>query len=116
MTAEVSSSANAHDGTLVNSTTIAADDGPFGSSGNGILLLRAGGGSVAMADHADQNLGTVVHSSILVWYRQDPGVTPGRCQVIYEEGAAGRGLNIYLNDDKLYVNGWNRSAPNGNNI
>ncbi len=28
-------------------------------------------------------------------------------QVLYEEGGSARGLNIYLDEDELYVGGWN---------
>ena len=30
-------------------------------------------------------------------------------QVLFEEGGTGRGLNVYLDGGKLYVNGWNRA-------
>ncbi|NEP18493.1 MAG: LamG domain-containing protein [Leptolyngbya sp. SIO4C1] len=31
----------------------------------------------------------------------------GQKQVLYEEGAGSRGLNLYVDNDRLYVGGWN---------
>ncbi|MBI3307586.1 MAG: LamG domain-containing protein, partial [Candidatus Omnitrophica bacterium] len=45
--------------------------------------------------------------TVAIWFRvEDPSINT-RKQVIYEEGGAGRGLNIYVYDGKLYVGGWN---------
>lgn len=111
-TPDTSGSTNTHNGNLGNNAALISGAGPFGQAVNSVLRLTEGsGGYVAVADHADLNLSTHTQRTISVWYRQDPNATPGRRQVIYEEGAATRGLNIYLDEGKLYVGGWNRSTP-----
>lgn len=47
--------------------------------------------------------------SVSLWVNaEDSALSSDRRQVIYEEGDASRGLNMYLDNDQLYVGGWNR--------
>ena len=101
---------------------VASDSSPAGDDNSGSLVngaafeaTRTGlGGSVrfdrqnqyvAIADTEDINLVTHNKRTISTWFKADNIGTSNK-QVIYEEGGAGRGLNIYLHRNRLYVGGW----------
>lgn len=44
--------------------------------------------------------------TVSLWFKPET-TSPGKRQVLYEEGGSSRGLNIYLDADQLYVGGWN---------
>ncbi|MBI3313995.1 MAG: hypothetical protein HYZ83_07150, partial [Candidatus Omnitrophica bacterium] len=57
----------------------------------------------AIANTPDINLGIHTERTVSIWFRvEDPSINT-RKQVIYEEGGAGRGLNMYVYDGKLYA-------------
>ncbi|WP_121970436.1 CAP domain-containing protein [Leptolyngbya sp. BC1307] len=64
------------------------------------------GDVVTLNDAKEINLGTHAQRSVSLWFRVDEAAA-GRQQVIYEEGGTTRGLNAYVQDDLLYVGGWN---------
>ena len=103
--------------------TTAADSSPFGGDNLGQLLNGAdfntatGNDSgvvsfdgnddyVGLANSTDINIGIHDSRTISLWFQAED-VTPDRQQVLYEEGGAARGLNIYLDAGELYVGGWN---------
>ncbi|MEO0520616.1 MAG: LamG domain-containing protein, partial [Cyanobacteria bacterium P01_A01_bin.116] len=53
------------------------------------------------------NRGIHDERTVSLWFQVDDTASKKK-QVIYEEGGAGRGLNIYVEEDLLYVGGWNR--------
>ncbi|MBI3312907.1 MAG: hypothetical protein HYZ83_01540 [Candidatus Omnitrophica bacterium] len=61
----------------------------------------------ALDNSTDINLGIHTERTLAIWFRVEDASINTRKQVIYEEGGAGRGLNIYVYDGKLYVGGWN---------
>ncbi len=107
-----------------NSGTLAADSSPFGQDNSGSLLNGADLTSVAgnltgvvnfdgdndyiaLSNSRDINLGIHQQRTISLWFQADDiNPTTGK-QVLYEEGGAIRGLNIYLDAGQLYVGGWN---------
>ena len=66
------------------------------------------GDVLAIRDSADLNTGAPATGRSLSIAFQAGDDVAGR-QVLYEQGGTVRGLNIYLDDGKLYVNGWNRA-------
>lgn len=63
---------------------------------------------IKLQNSSDINLGKHGERTISLWFKADKTNTGSKKQVIYEEGGSVRGLNIYLNRDKLYVGGWNQ--------
>ncbi|QUY44819.1 RHS repeat-associated core domain-containing protein [Acaryochloris marina] len=110
------------------SGNVAVDISPEGQDNNGLLRSGAqfvdiggslGGGVqfdgindfIAVSDTRDINLGEHSQRTISIWFKADS--TQGNDkQVIYEEGGTTRGLNIYLDEGRLYVGGWNRREEN----
>ncbi|EDX86752.1 conserved hypothetical protein [Synechococcus sp. PCC 7335] len=64
------------------------------------------GDSVKLENSSDINLGTHGERTVSLWFKADR-VSGNQRQVLYEEGGSTRGLNIYINQDRLYVGGWN---------
>ena len=79
-----------------------------GVKGGGLLLN--GTGSLRVKSSTDINRGTHEARSLSMWFNPED-LTPGKKQVIYEEGGANRGLNVYLEGDRLYVGEWQLNAP-----
>ncbi len=48
----------------------------------------------------------------LLWFNADD-VAPVEEQILYEEGGATRGQNIFISEGRLYVGGWNRADDDG---
>ena len=64
---------------------------------------------VKVKNSRDINLGEHSERTVSLRFKADEGIgTSSGKQVLYEEGAYARGLNIYLDNDELYVGGWNR--------
>ncbi|MEM7298929.1 MAG: LamG-like jellyroll fold domain-containing protein, partial [Bacteroidota bacterium] len=106
------------------SGTVTADSSPAGTSNEGALINEASfeetgsalRGSVhflnqddyvAVEDSEDINLVPHAKRTISTWFKADNiSSVSDRKQVIYEEGGFGNGLNIYLDDSRLYFGGW----------
>ena len=103
-----------------------AEDSQGNNSGtlrNGAFFATAGadlGGGVsfdgdndfvAIANATEINLGIHAKRTISVWFNAED-INTRNPQVIYEEGATVRGLNIYLDRGQLYVGGWNQIESN----
>lgn len=99
-----SGSAAAHPGALTGSAGVS----PFGAFGGSGYFS---GGEASITNHADFNLSTLGQRTIAMWFYAEDVDAPGR-QMLYEEGAGTRGLNIYIEDGRLYVGGWNRAESN----
>lgn len=56
-----------------------------------------------------KDINTALHKqrTVSFWFNANDASTEAKKQVLYEEGAAVRGLNVYLHDDLLYFGGWN---------
>ncbi len=102
-TSDSSSFGNNHKGKLRGKTTWAE-----GIDGKGIAFPEAG--VVQVKNSAGINLGTHDERTVSVWFRADQVSRKSGKQVIYEEGGGDRGLNIYLDRNRLYVGGWNQSS------
>ncbi|MBE9062339.1 PKD domain-containing protein [cf. Phormidesmis sp. LEGE 11477] len=76
-----------------------------GLEGDGIAF--SGNGDVRVADSRSINLGIHQERTVSVWFKADEISNNSGKQVIYEEGGKLRGLNIYLDKDRLFVGGWN---------
>lgn len=99
-----SGSAAAHPGALTGSAGVS----PFGAFGGSGYF---NGGEASITNHADFNLSTLGQRTIAMWFFAEDVDAAGR-QMLYEEGAGTRGLNIYIEDGRLYVGGWNRAESN----
>ncbi|EDX83055.1 PKD domain protein [Synechococcus sp. PCC 7335] len=99
-----SRSGTKHQGSLQDDSTWAS-----GLEGDGIAL--SGEGSVRIASSRSINIGIHQERTVSVWFKADEISNTSGKQVIYEEGGRTRGLNIYLDQDRLFVGGWN-TPPN----
>ena len=95
-----------NDGTVVGSASWEK-----GIAGNAIAL-NGEDTAIRLENSKDINLGVHNERTVSLWFKADENTARNKRQVIYEEGAGFRGLNIYLdrrnNRDQLYVGGWNR--------
>ncbi|MCS7387223.1 MAG: LamG domain-containing protein [archaeon GB-1867-005] len=66
---------------------------------------------IHVPDTPDINLDVHTERTIVVWFYVIDKDISNRKQVIYEEGATVRGLNIYVHAGYLYIGGWN--TPSG---
>ena len=103
---------------------IAADTSSQGADNSGQLLgevsweAHSGGYAVSfdgsdavnLRNSKDINKGIHGKRTISLQFQVDELATDGKKQVIYEEGGSIRGLNIYIDEDKLFVGGWNMPA------
>ncbi|PZO55857.1 MAG: hypothetical protein DCF15_09790 [Phormidesmis priestleyi] len=72
----------------------------------GAIAFDGKGDAVKLKNSSDINRGTHGERTVSLWFKAD-SVGDNQRQVLYEEGAGTRGLNIYIDDDRLYVGGWN---------
>lgn len=101
------STGNGNSGTIVNSTWL---DSAIANSG---LKFTNNNSYVKIANSDDINLGTHQQRSISVWFKaQNKDLT--QKQVIFEEGAQSRGMNIYLDSGQIYFGGWNAISGESN--
>ncbi|MEO1390967.1 MAG: right-handed parallel beta-helix repeat-containing protein [Cyanobacteria bacterium J06634_6] len=77
---------------------------------DGVIALDGKGDVVQLNNSKDINLGIHRERTVSILFKADSTNTSSKRQVLYEEGGSARGLNIYLDRDKLYVGGWN--TPN----
>ena len=103
---DTSPEGNDNFGRLRNGPTFEA----VGGNAGGILNLDGSDDYVLIPNVSDINLGTHSQRTISVRFKVDDKDISDRKQVIYEEGNAGRGLNIYIDNGNLYVGGWNLPA------
>ena len=95
-------------GQLVNDAQFQSVGGNF----RGVIDL-AGTGLVSIGGSPDINSGQHNKRTVALWFKADDLASEGK-QVIYEQGALTRGLNIYLDGGRLYVGGWNLPAKESN--
>ncbi len=93
-----SESANQHDFYSTKTSSAPQFDLVYGG-------LSFANSHLTVADHADLNLGIVSQRTIVTSIRT--GINNSGRQVIYEEGGSARGINIYIEDDKLICGFWN---------
>ncbi len=74
----------------------------------GAIAFDGKGDAIRLKNSSDINVGIHDERTISIRFRADEISTGDRKQVLYEEGAKVRGLNIYLDQGELYVGGWNR--------
>ena len=87
----------------------AANGGVLGTG----LVLDGINDQVNIDNSPDINSAAQEFRTIALWFKAvDPSKTAK--QVLYEEGGAGKGLNIYLHDNTLYVGGWNDGSNGWN--
>jgi hypothetical protein len=80
-------------------------------NGHAVIQFDGTDDCLKMADQSDLNTGASTERTYIVVFRTSSDITSR--QVIYEEGGATRGLNIYLYNSKVYIAGWN-FANDGN--
>ncbi len=105
---------------LIENTT--PDSSPYGTNNpgklsngaefsDGTIHLKDNNDIVEIADSQDINLGDRAKRSISIWFKtEDKNLANGK-QIIYEEGgvsAGDAGLNIYIENGRIYFGGWNR--------
>jgi hypothetical protein len=80
-----------------------------GLSGNAVTMN--GTGSVRAGSSDELDLSDHQQRSISLWFKagEQPASNNNK-QVLYEEGGSEHGLNAYLDDDTLYVGGWDQSG------
>ncbi len=74
-------------------------------NGHAVMQFDGSNDCLKMTDQADLNTGASTERTYIVVFRTSSDISSR--QVIYEEGGATRGLNIYLYNNKLHVAGWN---------
>ncbi len=72
----------------------------------GAIAFDGKGDAIKLKNSSDINLGTHGERTVSLWFKADE-ISGDRRQMLYEEGAGTRGLNIYIDDKKLYMGGWN---------
>ncbi|MEM6452776.1 MAG: LamG domain-containing protein [Cyanobacteria bacterium P01_D01_bin.105] len=97
-----------------NSGRLVGDAKWMNGISGGAITLDGVGDFVALKDSKDINKGRHLERTVSLWFKADKIDTGSKKQVLYEEGASYRGLNIYLDQAKLYVGGWNRDSKQSN--
>ena len=105
--ADTSPQGSVNNAQLINGAAIGVEATPF----EGVLQLDGINDYAAIANSTDINLDIYDERTISVWFNA-ADVDRSSPQVIYEEGAGARGLNIYLDAGQLYVGGWNFNESN----
>lgn len=101
-------------GSLMNGASFAGTVAIRDGITDGVVTLDGSDDYIAISNSSDINIGTFAERTISVWFQADnPGIT-SRKQVIFEAGGTSRGLNIYVENDRLYVGGWNENESNWN--
>jgi len=88
-------------GTLVGNAARMRDAQP------GAIVFDGKKDAVRLKNSSDINTGKHDERTISLRFKADETNAGNKKQVIYEEGAQIRGLNVYLDGDELYVGGWN---------
>ncbi|MCC0178517.1 cadherin-like domain-containing protein [Waterburya agarophytonicola K14] len=82
---------------------------------NGRVDLGDRNDIIKVADSQDINLGTHSQRTVSLWFKVDNKNIGNGKQIIYEEGGfngGDAGLNIYIENSRLYFGGWNRDRGN----
>ena len=82
---------------------------------DGIVDLDGKNDLIEVKDSRDLNTGTHAQRTISVWFKADDKNISDRKQIIYEEGGVNKddaGLNIYLENGRVYFGGWNQEDGN----
>ena len=82
-----------------------------GKKGQAIALN--GEESAKFASSRDINMGQQAEKTVSFWFKVDDAGKGGK-QVLYEEGGGARGLNAYIDSDRLFIGGWNRPESQWN--
>ena len=93
--------------TLLNGATFDSVSGDFGN----VVTLDGNDDYLQIDNSSDLNLGIHSQRTIAFWFKSDDE-TSAQKQVLYEEGGTTRGLNIYIDNNQLYVGGCNRQESN----
>ncbi|MGF1521664.1 MAG: G8 domain-containing protein [Leptolyngbyaceae cyanobacterium] len=72
----------------------------------GAVSFDGQGDAIRLNNSTDINRGIHNERTVSLWFKAD-NLASGQKQVIYEEGAGVRGVNVYIEGDQLYVGGWN---------
>lgn len=94
-------------GGLKNPGTLIADARWTKGKKQGAVSFDGKGDAIRLKNSKDINLGKHGQRTISLWFRANDTDTGNQKQMLYEEGAGVRGLNIYVDRDKLYMGGWN---------
>ena len=82
---------------------------------NGIVELNGNNDIIEVGDSQDINLGNHSKRTISIWFKVDNKNLANSKQIIYEEGGitgGDAGLNIYVENGRIYFGGWNRDQGN----
>ncbi|MGB7416454.1 MAG: LamG-like jellyroll fold domain-containing protein, partial [Thermosynechococcaceae cyanobacterium] len=91
----------------------------LGELKNGATFTNIGGGLggavsfdgvddyVKVKKSDELNKDVLSQRTVSIWFQVDDKTVGDRKQVIYEEGSEAEGLNIYIDNGRLYVGGWN---------
>ena len=101
--------AGGNHGTLENGAMFVAD-----ADRGQVMGLDGNDDYMSVPDNYEINQSIHSARTVSLWFKADDVDIASRKQVLYEEGGAARGLNIYLYDGQLYVGGWNAVAGESN--
>ncbi|MEO1445409.1 MAG: glycoside hydrolase family 55 protein [Cyanobacteria bacterium J06635_11] len=90
---------------LDNPGTLAGDAGWTDGAKQGAAAFDGSGDAITLQNSKNINLTKQGQRTVSLWFRATD--TASSKQVLFEEGAQVRGLNIYLDQSQLYVGGWN---------
>lgn len=103
---------NAVDGNLVGSGAVLGVSSLISVTDNNAIEFDGTDAWVHIPDNNAINInGPYTAKTIELWFKANASLNG--LQMIYEQGGGSRGLNIYLNDDQLYLNGWNIITSDG---
>jgi hypothetical protein len=105
-----SSSSGKNTGELRNGASLKNIGAPY----NNVVNFDGVDDYIQVKDSTSINLGTFAKRSISLRFKVDNKNLSNRKQVLYEEGGAARGLNIYIYNGSLYVGGWNNPTSESN--
>ena len=77
------------------------------------VAFDEGSEGVSIRSSADLNQDIYKQRTVSLWFQIDELASDTQ-QVMYEEGGSARGLNIYVDEDRLFVGGWNRPVDESN--
>jgi hypothetical protein len=98
-------SASSNDkGRIVNTAQVQNID-----STNRVVTFTNSNDCISVSNSTEINMSTFAKRTISLKFKVDDKNLTTRRQVIYEEGGAGAGFNIYIFAGKLYVGGWNNA-------
>ena len=89
-----------------NNARLASGTGWTAGKKGGAIALNGQDRGVTFDNSNDINRGQQAQRTVSLWFKVDDA-SQDKKQVIYEEGGSARGLNAYIDDDRLFVGGWN---------